>query len=84
MVSRGLSGAVASLLLLAGTSAFVPAKFQNNGVRSLNTNSANNKVESCESMMKRMDGTVRHIQRVCSAVCEVRCGKRVDERCVEW
>ncbi|EED87957.1 hypothetical protein THAPSDRAFT_25629 [Thalassiosira pseudonana CCMP1335] len=57
MVSRGLSGAVASLLLLAGTSAFVPAKFQNNGVRSLNTNSANNKVESCESMMKRMDGT---------------------------
>jgi len=55
MVSRGLSGAASLLLLAMGSTAFVPTKL-GAGVRtSLNT-PVENKLESCDAVLSRMEG----------------------------
>lgn len=57
MVSRGLSGAASLLLLAMGSTAFVPTKL-GAGVRtSLNT-PVENKLESCDAVLSRMEGKV--------------------------
>jgi len=53
MVSQGLSKAAALLLLAAGGTAFVPAKFGNTGIRSMNSNSPVEKLESCDALLQR-------------------------------
>jgi len=52
-----LSQAASVLLLALGTSAFIPAKLGNVGVRSsITTSPVDNKIESCDAVLSRMDG----------------------------
>ena len=54
-----LSQAASVLLLALGTSAFIPAKLGNVGVRSsVTTSPVDNKIESCDAVLSRMDGKV--------------------------
>mmetsp|Transcript_12681 Transcript_12681/g.19094 ORF Transcript_12681/g.19094 Transcript_12681/m.19094 type:complete len:788 (+) Transcript_12681:78-2441(+) len=55
MVSRGLSHAASLLLLAMGSKAFVPTKF-GAGVRAPMNTPLDNKLESCDSVLSRMDG----------------------------
>jgi len=55
MVSRGLSGAASLLLLAMGASAFVPAKL-GAGVRTSMNTPVENKLESCDAVLSRMEG----------------------------
>jgi len=56
MVSKGLSQAASLLALAMGTAAFVPSNIA--GVRNINTNTVEQKIESCDAMLARNPGKV--------------------------
>jgi len=69
MVSKGLSQAASLLALAMGTAAFVPSNIA--GVRNINTNTVEQKIESCDAMLARNPGKVclYHNRVLCIMMC---------------